>query len=220
MSKDSIEQWLRDHADPIKADFRKKKFNISADGVLGIDNAQLKEYAKQLPKDPELGRMLFKSELYESRLLVSKFFPPKALNMDDVHAWTSTFENWEITDSFSMAIYARSPIALEIIRSYAAHEGEFQRRSSFASMAAYCSKRNKDEDERYLSFFELIKEGALDERLYVKKAVSWALRSIGKRNSRLFKASIDLAQELLTMPSPSAIWVAKDVLKELRSTQF
>ena len=220
MTIEAIEQWLKDHADPEKADFRKRKFNISAQGVLGIDNAQLKEYAKQLPKDPELGRMLFKSELYESRLLVSKLFPPKALSMDDVIAWTSTFENWEITDSFSLGIYARSPLALEIITFFAQDEGEFQRRTSFATIAGYCSKRNKDSNEVYLSFFEHIKAAAEDDRLYIKKAVSWSLRSIGKRNKDLCQQSIELAQELLESENKSAKWIANDVLKELLSKSF
>jgi len=220
MTIEAIEQWLKHHADPEKADFRKRKFNISAQGILGIDNTQLKEYAKQLPKDPELGRMLFKSELYEGRLLVSKFFPPKSLSMDDVIAWSSTFENWEITDSFSMGIYARSPLACEIISFFAQHEGEFQRRISFATIAGYCSKRNKDSNEVYLSFFEHIKAAATDDRLYIKKAVSWSLRSIGKRNKALCQQSIELAQELLESESKSAQWIANDVLKELVSRTF
>lgn len=220
MTVEAIEQRLRNHADPEKAVFRKRKFNISAQGVLGIDNTQLKEYAKELPKDPELGRMLFKSELYESRLLVSKFFPPKALSMDDVIVWTNTFENWEITDSFSMGLYARSPLALEIITYFAQHKGEFQRRTSFATIAAYCSKRNKDSNEVYLSFFKHIASAAGDDRLYVKKAVSWALRSIGKRNKDLRQQSVALAQELFEMEVKSAKWIANDVLKELLSKSF
>lgn len=217
MSIEEIETWLRSQENPEKAQFRKQKFNIDAKGVMGIDNAQLKTFAKSLPKDADLGRRLFEHPIYESRLLVSKFFPPKALLFEDADRWSDTFENWEITDAFSMSVFARSPIALEIIQAFHLYESEFKRRSAFATIAAYCSKRNKDADEVYLSFFPYISAVADDDRIYVKKALSWALRSIGKRNAQLHRSAMIFAEELATQGTKSALWISVDVLKELKT---
>lgn len=217
MSIEEIEIWLRSQENREKAQFRKQKFNIDAEGVMGIDNAQLKAFAKSLPKDADLGRRLFGLPIYESRLLVSKFFPPKALLFEDADRWSDTFENWEITDAFSMAVFARSPIALEIIEAFHKCESEFKRRSAFATIAAYCSKRNKDADEVYLSFFPYISAVADDDRIYVKKALSWALRSIGKLNAQLHRSAMIFAEELATQGTKSALWISVDVLKELKT---
>jgi 3-methyladenine DNA glycosylase AlkD len=220
MSIEEIERWLHSQENAEKAQFRKQKFNIDAEGVMGIDNAQLKAFAKFLPKDPGLGRRLFEHPIYESRLLVSKFFPPKDLLFEDADKWSDTFENWEITDAFSMNVFARSPIALEIIQAFHLCESEFKRRSAFATIAAYCSKRNKDANEVYLEFLPYISAAVDDDRIYVKKALSWALRSIGKRNAPLHLAAIQFAEELASQGSKSALWISRDVLQELSRKSF
>lgn len=220
MQIEAIETWLKENENPDKARFRKQKFNIDADGVMGIDHALLKAFAQSIPKDPDLGRKLFHHPIYEARLLVSKFFPPRMLTFEDADVWSDTFENWEITDAFSMGIFARSPIALELIQAFHQSPSEFKRRSAFATIAAYCSKRNKDEDEVYLSFFPCISAVAHDDRIYVKKAVSWALRSIGKRNAALHQSAMEFAKDLDSQGSQPAMWISKDVLKELATKTF
>lgn len=131
--------------------------------------------------------------------------------------WAKTFENWEICDSFSMKLFAKSPLAVAAALKWSSKKQEFEKRAAFTIMAAYCMADKTAANKSYEQFFPHIKAAATDERLYVKKSVSWALRNIGKRNAHLQKKSIQLAKELLKFESASALWIAKDVLRELES---
>lgn len=206
---------LREMGDQATVEQKAKKFGIVAHNSLGIYHRDLKKLAKLLPKDRDLAVALFDTEVYEARLLCSKIFPVKELTTDLMDKWVVTFDNWEICDSFCMGIFAKSTLAVPKIRRWISHEPEFERRASFATMAAYCMADKQADNEVFLSFLPLIKQAATDDRLYVKKAVNWALRSIGKRNVDLQRVAIECAEELLAVDHKAARWIAKDALKEL-----
>ena len=194
---------------------KQKKFGVVADNSLGIYHRDLNALLKLIPRESKLAIELFDSNIYEARLLCSKIFPPKNLTESLMEKWVSTFNNWEICDSFSMVLFARSKFALAKAVEWSERPKEFEKRAGFAIMAAYCNAEKKADNVVFIRFFPLILREAHDDRLYVKKAISWALRSIGKRNIDLKEMAIDCANKMFLLESRSAKWIAKDVLREL-----
>ena len=202
-------------ADEEKVSIKSKKFGIVATNSLGVYHKDLKVIAKEIGTDSELALALFDSNIYEARILCSKIFDPADLTEPLMDSWVKTFENWEICDSFSIALFAKSKFAVKKSKSWTSRKREFVKRAGFATIAAYCMADKRAINEVFESFFPLILKEAIDERLYVKKAISWALRNIGKRNIDLNKAAKELSRKLLKLNSKSARWIAKDALNEL-----
>ncbi|MFT4849108.1 MAG: 3-methyladenine DNA glycosylase AlkD [Sediminicola sp.] len=215
MTLDKIIRKLQALANPEKVIYKEKKFGVVAHNSLGVYGKDLNNIAKEIGKNNELAIQLFDSEIYEARLLCSKIFRPKDISEALMDYWTPTFNNWEICDSFSMGLYSKSPFAVKKINEWSTREPEFEKRAAFATMASYCMADKKAGNEVYEAFFPLIKEQATDERLYVKKAVNWGLRSIGKRNIDLNKQALFIAKEINQMESKAAQWIAKDAIREL-----
>lgn len=214
MTYEEVLEKLKALADPEAVAFKMKKFGVIANNALGVFHKDLKGIAKDIGKDNALAIKLFDSGIYEGRLLCSKIFDPKALNNQLLEKWVKTFENWEICDSFCMALIARSEFAIPKIESWRKRSGEFEKRAAFATMAAYCMADKKAPNEVYERFFPYLIEAATDDRLYVKKAVNWALRSIGKRNRDLLDQAIKIAEEIHRIDHKTAHWIAKDALRE------
>ena len=215
MTIEKILQKFNALANPEKVAFKAKKFGVIAHNSLGVYHKDLNQIAKEIGKNNELAVQLFDTEVYEARLLCSKIFRPKDVTESLMEYWTPHFSNWEICDSFSMGLYSKSPFAIRKINEWSSRKPEFEKRAAFATMASYCMADKKAGNEVYEAFFPLIKREAIDERLYVKKAVNWALRSIGKRNIDLNKKAIALAKEILQIDNKAAHWIAKDAIREL-----
>lgn len=198
--------------------FKQKKFGVIANNSLGIYHKQLAEIAKEVKKNSQLAIELFDTDIYEARILASKLFKVEDLTEELMEKWVKTFENWEICDSFCMGLFSKSQFAVSKINEWTQRENEFEKRAGFTIIASYCMADKKASNDVYEQFFDIIKQQSFDERLYVKKAVNWALRNIGKRNVDLHKKAIKIAQEILTYESKSAKWIAKDALKELQSS--
>jgi 3-methyladenine DNA glycosylase AlkD len=212
---DNIIQKLHALSNPEKVAYKAKKFGVIANNSLGIYNKDLNELAKVIGKNNELAVQLFDTEIYEARLLCSKIFRPKDVTEALMEYWTPHFSNWEICDSFSMGLYSKSPFAIKKINEWSSRKPEYEKRAAFATIASYCMANKEAGNEVYEAFFSLIKNEATDDRLYVKKAVNWALRSIGKRNIDLNKKAVELAKEILEIDNKTAQWIAKDVIREL-----
>ena len=217
MTVDQIIELLRAQADPYMVAFKEAKFGIVSYNALGIYHAELKEIVKKIPKDDAIAIALFESNIYEARLLCSKIFDPKNLTEALMDKWTETFDNWEICDSFCMGLFAKSQFAVQKAIEWSNRAETFVKRAGFTTMAAYCTADKVSTNETFRQFFPLIKRACTDERLYVKKAVNWALRSIGKRNSDLNLEAISVAEDILTIQDKTAQWIAKHALKELTS---
>ncbi len=216
MNYSEIIKCLYDLQDAEKATFKEKKFGIRSNNALGVYHKDLKIIAKDIGQDNELVIQLFDSGIYEGRLLCSKMFKPKDVTEPLMEKWVKTFENWEICDSFSMGLFSKSNFALTKILEWTERKPEFEKRAGFTIMASYCMADKKSENELFESFFSIIKREANDDRLYVKKAVNWALRNIGKRNTDLNRKAIEVANDLLNFESKSAKWIAKNALTELQ----
>ena len=209
-------ECLYELKDAEKVIFKEKKFGIISNNSLGIYHKDLKIIAKEIGHDNELAIKLFDSGIYEGRLLCSKMFKPKDVTEPLMEKWVKTFENWEICDSFCMALFSKRKFALAKILEWTKRESEFEKRAGFAIIASYCMADKTSDNRLFEQFLPIIKREANDERLYVKKAVNWALRNIGKRNADLNKKAIEIAYEILELESKSAKWIAKNALSELQ----
>ncbi len=215
MKYNQVIKKLKALANPEKVAFKAKKFNIVSNKSLGVYHKDLKVLAKEIGTNNDLALELFDSGIYEARLLCSKIFKAKDVTNELAEKWVKSFENWEICDSFCMGLIAKGPLAKKKIVQWSKRKKEFEKRAAFATMAAYCMADKKAENEVYENFLPIIKAAATDDRIYVKKAVNWALRSIGKRNIDLNKLAITTAKEILEFDSKAAEWIAKDAIKEL-----
>jgi 3-methyladenine DNA glycosylase AlkD len=219
MTYSEVIECLYDLQDAEKVIFKENKFGIKSNNSLGIYHKELKMIAKDIGPDNKLALQLFESGIYEGRLLCSKIFKPKDVTELLMEKWVKTFENWEICDSFCMGLFSKSEFALPKILQWTQREPEFEKRAGFTIMASYCIADKKSNNKLFEQFFPIIKREANDERLYVKKAVNWALRNIGKRNIDLNREAINVANEILTYESKSAKWIAKNAIKELEKNE-
>jgi len=216
MTCKEIIEALYDLEDKDKVAFKAKKFGIISNNSLGIYHKDLKVIAKEIGTDNQLALQLFESGIYEARLLCSKLFNPKDVTEELMDKWVKTFENWEICDSFCMGLFSKSNFALAKILEWSQREPEFEKRAAFATLASYCMADKTSDNALFEQFLSIIKREAHDERLYVKKAVNWALRNIGKRNVDLNRKAIEVANDILEFESKSAQWIAKNALAELQ----
>ncbi|MCK5678450.1 MAG: DNA alkylation repair protein, partial [Flavobacteriaceae bacterium] len=152
--------------------------------------------------------------------LCAKICKPKEITENLMEKWITHFNTWEICDSFCMQLFKYHPLAVKKAIFWSKRDNEFEKRSGFVLMATYGFADKKSPNKVFEQFFPLLIKHAYDDRIYVKKAVNWALRQIGKRNIDLQKKAIETANEILKQDSKSAQWIAKDALKELQSEKI
>lgn len=215
MTADQIIDILKKEANPNKVLFKETKFGVLSNNALGIYHKDLKELVKRIPKDDALAIELFDSNIYEARLLCSKIFNPQNLTKSLMDKWACTFENWEICDSFCMGLFAKSKYAVPKAIEWTKRTREFEKRAGFTIIASYCMADKEAPNETFQQFFPVIKRECTDDRIYVKKAVNWALRNIGKRNIDLNSQAINLSKEISTLDNKTAKWIGSNALKEL-----
>jgi 3-methyladenine DNA glycosylase AlkD len=194
---------------------KEKKFGIISQNALGITHADLKKIAKEVGINNELGVQLFDTGIYEAKILCSKIYDYKCLTENQLETWVKHFDNWEICDSFCMGQFTKSRFALQKIEEWTTRVPEFEKRAGFAMMAAYSFHHKNDENIIFENFLPIIERECEDERLYVKKAINWALRNIGKRNKDLQVKAIEVAENILKRDCKGAKWIAKDAIREL-----
>jgi 3-methyladenine DNA glycosylase AlkD len=215
MRLEAVIKRLEGLKDAEKIRVKRENFGIVADNSLGIYHKDLKVIAKELGCNNELAIQLFESGIYEARILCSKMFKPADITEDLMEIWVRTFENWEICDSFCMGLFAKSAFARQKILEWTLRDNEFEKRAGFVIMAAYCMADKNADNEIFEQFFPIIEREATDNRIYVKKAVNWALRNIGKRNTDLNNAAITVANRISMFESKSAKWIGSNALSEL-----
>ena len=192
------------------------RFGISAANTLGISIYTLRKLAKEIKKDHQLALRLWDSGFHEARILASFIDEPDKVTRAQLERWVKDFDSWDVVDQVSELI-SRTPYVLEKIREWSSRETEFVKRAAFSLIAEITWYDKKLADQDFEPFFQLIKKSATDERNYVKKAVNWALRNIGKRNWFLNQRAIEVAREIQKIDSKAARWIAADALRELAS---
>jgi len=221
-TKMQIDQILKElkslSSSEIKAN-KAKKFGIASDNSWGVYQKDLSFIAKRIGKNTTLGIELFNTGIYDAQLLCAKICKPNELPEALLEEWVSHFNTWEICDSFCMQLFKFHPLAIEKALLWCKRKNEFEKRAGFVLMATYGFANKNAKNEVFEQFFLLLIEHANDERLYVKKAVNWALRQIGKRNIDLQRKAVLTAREILKQRTKSAQWIAKDALRELQSNK-
>lgn len=191
------------------------RYGMTIDNRLGVKVPEMRRIAKAIGRDHLLAGELWATGIAEARIVASMIASPDSLTADEMEAWVQALDSWDVCDQVCMNLFARSPLARSKIEAWAAREETFVKRAAFALIACLATRDKQAADETCISWLALIKAGATDERNFVKKAVNWALREIGKRNAPLNTAAIATAHEIRQLPARSARWIAADALREL-----
>jgi 3-methyladenine DNA glycosylase AlkD len=193
------------------------RFGIRARKVYGVSLPQLKRIARQAGQDHRLAQELWSSGAHEARLVACLIDNPAEVTSRQMDRWADEFDNWAVCDGCCLHLFAKVPFAGEKAVLWCGRSEEFVRRAGFALMAVLAVHDKKADDALFLTWLACIKDASTDERNFVKKAVNWALRQIGKRNPRLNEATIRTAKAIQKLDSNSARWIAGDALRELTS---
>ena len=191
------------------------RFGINPENTLGISIPELRKLAKKIGKNHQLAEQLWDSGIHEARILACFIDDPGAVNEEQLERWVKDFNSWDVCDQCCGNLFDRTPFAYQKAVEWSNHDEEFIKRAGFATMTWLAVHDKKAADSQFEQFFPHIKREATDDRNFVKKAVNWALRQIGKRNLTLNKKAIELSKEIQQMDSKSARWIANDALKEL-----
>jgi 3-methyladenine DNA glycosylase AlkD len=184
---------------------------VTTDRVIGVPMGATQTIGKKLGRDHALAAGLWKTEIYEARLLCAYVDDPAMVTPEQMDRWARDFDNWGICDTLCFALFDRTPHAFDMVDRWADDEAEFVKRSAFALLASLALHDKKREDEAFLSRLHLIEKAASDGRNFVKKGVSWALRSIGGRKSEALRAAArEVADRLAASPDKVERWVGKD----------
>lgn len=193
------------------------RFGIDTGRAVGVTVTELRRFARDLGHDHELAAALWESGVHEARLLASLVDEPAMVSEAQMEAWVADLDSWDVCDGVCGNLFDRTPFALDKAVEWSSREPEFQKRAAFALMASAAVHRKDLPDAAFASLLPVIRAQTTDERNYVKKAVSWALRQIGKRSSGLNPRAVRTAEQIERIDSRAARWVARDALRELRS---
>ncbi len=190
-----------------------QRFGIRGEKMLGISVYDLRKLARGV-KDHALAQQLWDSGVHDARLLATMVDDPLLVTREQMNAWVEDFDSWDICDQATDNLFIYAEGILDLIPQWAEREEEFVRRAAFASVAAIAWNGKHIPDEVVAGFFPLIEQYAEDPRNFVKKAVNWALRNMGKNRASLREAAVRCARQLTESKHASARWIGKDALKE------
>lgn len=195
------------------------RYGIRPAKSFGVATPTIRAIARELRQQPELAPALWSTGVLEARILATMIADPLNTPEEEIERWVSDFDCWSICDSACICFLWKTPIAWRKVREWSGREPEYQRRAAFALLAGLAVHDKQAPDQKYLSSLRLIRRAAADDRNFVKKAVNWSLRQIGKRNAVLRESAMELAAELAAGESRSARWIGHDALRELRAKQ-
>jgi len=216
MKLDNVVRELRSIANPKNVEGM-AKFGINPSNTLGISIYDLRPMAKRIGKDHELAVGLWSTGIHEARLLAGFVDDPEKVTERQMEAWAADFDSWDIVDQVCSNLFDQTDLAYKKAVEWSAREEEFVKRAGFVLMAALSVHDKEASDKEFERFFSIVKRESTDERNFVKKAVNWALRQIGKRNLSLNKKAVKVAESISKVDSRSARWIASDALRELKS---
>jgi 3-methyladenine DNA glycosylase AlkD len=215
-TKAEVLSELKKHADP-KARAQLAYFGVNVSKAYGISAPVLHAFARHIGKDQALAEDLWASGIHDARILAPLIGESEKITAAQMERWVHDFNSWDVVDTVCCYLYAAAKPVWNKIYEWSDRSAEFQKRAAF-SLAAYLSYKDKSaKDVEFKRFLPVIEREAHDERNFVRKAVNWALRNIGKRNLRLNAAAIRSAERIRRQDSRAARWIAADALRELKS---
>jgi len=193
------------------------KYGINPKNNLGITVTNIIKLSKEIGKDHQLAQELWSTEIRDARLLACLIDDPKQVTEKQMESWVMDFNSWDLCDHCCGHLFDKTEFAYDKVQEWCTRDEEFVKRAGFALLAFLILHDKKKGDEVFLKYLPIIKREAVDERNYVKKALNWALRHIGKRSQFLNKKAIKTAKEIKRMDSKAARWIATDAIRELTS---
>ncbi|MGA2072593.1 MAG: DNA alkylation repair protein [Terriglobia bacterium] len=216
MTFNQVLKRLESQADPA-AVRGMARFGITAAKAFGWSTPALKKLAREIGKDHALAERLWSTGILEARYLAGLVAERQCVSERLMEGWVKDFDSWAVCDGTCLNLFRYTPFAYRKCREWSGRPEEFVKRAAFALMACLAVSDKAASNQTFLRLLTVIKREASDERNYVRKAVNWALRQIGKRNQQLNRAAIEIAQQIHELDSPGARWIASDALRELRS---
>ena len=193
------------------------KYGMAVEQRLGVSVPEMRKLAKEIGKDHKLALDLWRTGIAEARIVAGMVGDPAKLTEEQMEDWVKDINSWDVCDQVCMNLFEKNQLAWKKIIDWSEREEEFVKRTAFSLVACLAWRDKKASDEEFIEFLPVIIQEATDERNFVKKAVNWALRNIGKRNLKLNKAAINAAKEIRRLDSKSARWIAADAIRELES---
>ena len=214
MTKTEVLAWLE------KTGTKRYKDGLARYGIVtpkafGVPIGALLQFAKRHGKDHALAAALWKSGVYEARLLAAMLDDPKQVTRAQMDAWARDFDNWGVCDTVCWHLFDYTPHAWQKIWKWSVSPHEFVKRAAFAMMAGQAGHNKDATDAQFRTLFPLIEKGARDDRNFVKKGVNWALRRIGGRSPALHQEALFVAERLASSDEPSCRWIGKDAVRDL-----
>jgi 3-methyladenine DNA glycosylase AlkD len=195
------------------------RFGIKTRGTLGVPMPALRRLGKELGTDHALSSALWKTGIHEARILAALVGEPERLTRRQADAWVRDLDSWDVCDQLCMNLLDRTPFAYEKAAEWSRRTGEFEKRAGFALMAVLAVHDKAAPNSKLAAFLPMIEREATDDRNFVRKAVNWALRQIGKRSPGLKRKAVAAAKRIAKLDSRAARWVARDALRELEGVK-
>jgi len=191
------------------------RYGIVAPKAFGVSVGDIKQLSKRLGTDHELALALWDTGWYEARMLAPFVDEPEKVTAAQMNQWARDFDNWAVCDHACFHLFDRTPHAWRKIQQWSMRREEFVKRAAFALLASVALHDKRAADEPFLDSLALIERAAEDDRNFVKKGVSWALRLVGRRNHALNAAAVETARRLVDSPHDAARWIGRDAVREL-----
>lgn len=193
------------------------RFGVHVKKAYGVSTPALRKLAREIGRDQRLSLQLWATGIHDARHLAALVGDPAEVTLAQMERWARDFASWDVVDGCCCHLFVYTPHAWKKALAWSRREDEFVKRAGFALMAYLAVHDKRAGDKTFLRLLPIIQRGSLDERPFVKKAMNWALRQIGKRNLRLNKSAIATGKAIRALGTPAARWIASDALRELTS---
>ena len=193
------------------------KYGMTVEQRLGVSVPDMRKLAKEIGRDHKLALDLWRTGVAEARIVAGMVGDPAKITEEQMEEWVKGINSWDVCDQVCDNLFEKNQLAWKKIVDWSEREEEFVKRTAFSLIACLAWHDKKASDEKFIELLPIIIREATDERNFVKKAVNWALRNIGKRNLNLNRAAINAAKEIQRLDSKAARWVAADAIRELES---
>jgi 3-methyladenine DNA glycosylase AlkD len=217
MTLENIVDEIKRRGNP-KARDSMSRFGIQTKTAFGVSIPELRKLAKKTGTSHELAQQLWKTGYHEAHILAAMIDDPFKVTQDQMEEWAAGFDSWDVVDNCGGSLFDKTPFAIKKAHEWSKRREGYVKRAGFVLMAELAVHDKKASNKTFLEFLPLIVRESSDDRNFVKKAVNWALRQIGKRNAILNKAAIRTSKTIKNFDSKSAKWIAADALRELTST--
>jgi len=195
------------------------RFAIVSKGRLGVSMPDLRILGKKIGKNHALALELWETGIQEARIVASIIGEPEKVSEKQMENWVKDIDSWDVCDQTCMNLFEKTPLAWKKILDWSGRKEEFVKRTAFSLIACLAWHDKKTGDKEFVKMLKVIEKASTDERNFVKKAVNWALRNIGKRNRNLNKEALKTAREIQKIDSKTARWIAADAIRELENQQ-